>query len=191
MTPLAKKLIQLPQGGGYSAARGGNPFREQLDREYERGKREAEAAADRRLQERLAALAEESSLARATERTRWASEEAERLSLELDGAMSALEARLQDDIARLLQPFLEDTIRAKAVAGFGDALRALLRNGGARVEISGPGDLVGGIVPAEFSQACVVHVNEDANCEVRATSDATVIETRLRPWLEAIGRRHP
>jgi hypothetical protein len=192
MIPIAQKLTQL-SGPKITLwdRRSANPFQEQLEREHERGRQMAEAAANLRFAERLEAQAHELSLSHAAERARWASEEGEKLADALDRAIASLEERLQDDIARLLRPFLEEKLRAKVVADFGDALRTLLKNaGGTRIEVSGPSDLVEKFVGAVPARIDIVQAHDTAGCDVTARCDATVIETHLRQWLDAIGEKN-
>lgn len=180
MTPLAHKLIRLP-------SRSVDPFQERLKREYERGAAEAEAAANRRAEERLAAQARELSEAHRAERTRWASEQGDKLSRDLANAVATMTASLQEGTARLLRPFLERQLRTQAVAEFGEALHTLLRHDkGARIAIRGPADLVHKIVDSELAPFCDVTVAEE--CDVTAACGATAIETHFGDWLTALER---
>jgi hypothetical protein len=182
MTPLAQKLVHLPFAG-----RGTDPLQERLRREYERGAAEAMAAADRRAEERLAAQARDMAKAHNDERARWASEQGEILARDFAASLAALQASLRDEVARLLRPFLEDRLRRKAVAEFGDALRTLLRHDKtAQIAIRGPADLIERIVTDEVAPFCDATVGED--CEVVATCGATTIATHLRDWLAALER---
>jgi hypothetical protein len=148
---------------------------------------EAEAAANRRSEERLAAQAREMATAHEEERARWASGQGEKLARDLAASLSALQAGLRDEVARLLRPFLDNELRCKAVAEFGDALRTLLRHDkAARIAIRGPADLIERIVTDEVAPFCDVTVAEE--CEVVATCGATEIAAHLHEWLAALER---
>lgn len=182
MTPLAHKLVHLPQTG-----RAADPFQERLKREYERGAAEAEAASDRRAEERLAALAKELTDAHQAERARWASEQGEKLAGDLGQALAAMQTTLRDEVARLLMPFLENQLRGKAVAEFQEALSTLLRHDkGARIAIRGPGDLVERIVTKELAPFCDVTIGDE--CGIGAVCGATLIETHFHDWLAALDK---
>jgi hypothetical protein len=189
MIPIAQKLVRLrPREHALehtAAAKHPPSLTERLLAEYERGRQEAAASAEKKANERLEQQAREFADARAAERAQWAKAEGEKLAQAIHGAIAALEARLQEDVAKLLQPFLEAKLRAKAAAEFGEALRALLKNdGGVRFEIRGPGDLVEALVPNLGELAYTVRT--DTASEVSTRCDRTLIETRLRPWLAAL-----
>jgi hypothetical protein len=185
MIPIAQKLTRLHPREHSVTAKHPPSQAERLLAEFERGRQEGAGAAEKRANERIEKLQREFAESRATDRALWAKAEGERLANELRGAMVALEGRLQEDVARLLQPFLEAKLRAKAVAEFGAALRALVKSdGGVHIDIHGPADIVEAFANANDLN-CTVNP-EDTACEVSAHSDRTMIETGLRPWLTAL-----
>lgn len=176
MTPLARKLAFLPLASGGDAA----------GREYARGRQDAEIAAMERMEAALdnerQRLAEE--LAR--ERQTWAAEEGERLSSSLAAAVAEVERRLHDCMARILQPFLEDEIREKALRSFTRTTRSLIEDGDAiRLTVAGPEDLLARAFGEGSPAACVVKI-EPGRPDVSATFGETRIETEIGAWIARI-----
>lgn len=150
-------------------------------RGYEAG-REAERCA-------LAAKLEQSA-AEFQERLRgdrqvWAAEEGAKLAQGLARGLIELEQRVGEAVALLLKPFLPVAVREKAVAELSRQIKTLVAGDSAvALSISGPADLLQAVRSALPPGLSSVDFEENDDCEIHVRADGTLIETRLRAWLE-------
>jgi hypothetical protein len=120
----------------------------------------------------------------AAERQAWVNNEATRLSERLHHGLREVEARIAETTARILKPFLADAIRRRVVADLAAILEQTLSDGrSVRVQLSGPEDLLEALKKALDGKASSVVFQAAESCEVRATVDHTVFETRIAAWL--------
>ena len=154
---------------------------------YLRGTADGEAraaATHERLLEQERAAAEARLRA---EQTRWAAEEGARLAQSLSGAIEALAERLADQAGRLLEPFVEARILARALAELRQALGQLLAGGeGAGVRVCGPADLLAALREGAGASAAAVEFVEAEGIDVRIVAADSIIESRLAEWMERL-----
>lgn len=194
MIPLALRLVEFsPEGQAHEpAAIPAEPINIEvsaleLAEAYERGRlagrqEEQEVFADKfeqdrqRLDQRLQALRDE-----------WNASQVEPMAQQLTAAMAAIEERLADHVAKILEPFVEKALQVKAVEEFCATIKDAVRGSAeALIAITGPRDLLDAIaaklkplpVPIEY-------VVSDA-CVVSARLGATIFETQLSRWLSAL-----
>jgi len=121
------------------------------------------------------------------EREAWVAEEGAKLAQGLARGLTDLEQRVGEAVALLLGPFLTVAAREKAVAELGRQIRTLVAGDSAvALSISGPADLLQAVRSALPCGLNVVDFEENDDCEVRVRADGTLIETRLRGWLEGL-----
>jgi len=140
--------------------------------EAEHARAEAEVAFERRM---------------GHERRRWTETEADRLAARIAEGLGDLETRLAADVGRILLPFLEATIRQKALDELTRTLREILadtRNTG--LTITGPEDLLGMVRSRLGAEAASLSYVVDEAPDIHVASDDTAIETQLRAWSERL-----
>lgn len=147
---------------------------------FQQGEAKAAAAAE----EMLAAERRSAQVRLAAERACWASEEGERLAQATREGLEAVETRLCEQVARILQQFAEASLRIRIV----DALKATLSGllAGDRpavVRISGPGDLVAAMRGCAAGTAKAIEYVETDAVDVSIVADDTLIESQLDAWM--------
>jgi hypothetical protein len=122
----------------------------------------------------------------ATARQNWAATEGNVLSDAFVRALQELEARLAATTARILLPFLASEVRHAAVAELVTTIETILaRNQAARIEISGPDDLLG-VLRSRLADKVTATFTTSQSCDVRVVIDQTTLETRFGAWIAAI-----
>jgi hypothetical protein len=190
-TPAAPYLTEFGSGGGrpvlakvrhdpvseeaYWAAR----LAEAHASGVESGKAAAMAALEPKLEEQRAQLARQL----ASERKAWATQQGEKLGMQLEAGLRALEAEIADAAARVLAPLLEAQLCERAVADLLAELEVLLRKDpGLSLSITGPEDLLQVLRSRLADKACTVTYVASEACDVRISADQTLLETRLAAW---------
>lgn len=139
------------------------------------------------LAEGNAGLAEErvrSAVRLGEERAKWSDQQAVAIVNGFSTACRELEANIASSVARILQPFLADSVRDKAVEALIEQISALTCSSPVPVfRISGPADLLER-VRAQIQAAGQMGVEYQAadTLEIRIVADQTVIETQMQAW---------
>ena len=139
------------------------------------------------LAEGNAGLAEErvrSAVRLGEERAKWSDQQAVAIVNGFATACRELETNIASSVARILQPFLADAVRDKAIEALIEQISVLTGSSPVPVfRISGPGDLLERV--REQLQAArrtgVEYQTSDA-LEIRVVADQTVIETQMQAW---------
>lgn len=188
MTPLYEPKPKAEAQKADGSAKAAKPAKEQapdpaavLAAAVEAARAEERAAARAAFEAERARDAEAFEAHLALVRQQWAAESAETLSAGLKAAIAEMEERIANATGRLLLPFLNEAVRAKAVEDLSANITRLLRAPQApTLRISGPQDLLDmlrtrcGEIGIEFVPTTDV--------DVRVTADDTVIETQLSAW---------
>jgi len=154
---------------------------------YGRGLAEGKAAAraefDAKLVEQEMAAAERL----VAERERWVDEEGGRLAGLIASALAELEARIGDQVARVLKPMFADEVQKRAVAELASALEALMANGDfTKLTVTGPEDLLKMLSSRLTVKIGNVVFTPAPGCDLHIIADQTVLETRIGAWASAI-----
>jgi hypothetical protein len=150
----------LAAGRAEERARAEAEFRTRLD--------EAHAAFDARL---------------AQERAAWAAAEGASLAERLAEGLATLRSGVEDAVAAILAPFVEDALRTHAVAALREALAPILSAGASpSLRISGPGDLITALRDALGPAAGAAVLEPGEGPDVRVVADRTLLETQLQAW---------
>ncbi len=96
---------------------------------YGRGLAEGKAAAKAEFDEKLAQQSKVAEERLAVERERWAAEEGGRLADLIASHLGALEARIGDQVAKVLKPVFIVEVQRRAVAELASTLESLMSNG--------------------------------------------------------------
>jgi hypothetical protein len=122
------------------------------------------------------------------ERAKWSDQQAVAIVNGFTAACRELETNIASSVARILQPFLADAVRDKAVAALVQQISALTCNSPVPVfRISGPDDLLD-LVKAQLDTARRTGIEYQATdaLEIRVVADQTVIETQISAWTERL-----
>jgi len=193
--PVASYLIDFGRDGDFAAAatalrgRQAAPDADAARIEaahasgFESGKAAGRAELERKLEEQKAG--HEAQLARA--RRTWASEEGSKLAEQLSGGLREVETAIADAAARILHPFLAAAVREQAIASLRAELEVLLqKDAGIQIGVSGPEDLLHAVRAQLAGRTEAVTYLPGEGIDVRVSVGRTVIETRLKTWLEKI-----
>jgi hypothetical protein len=146
------------------------------------GRAEAKGEFDAKLAHELARLAAE----HAAERARWVRAEAQRMSGAWCSTLDELAKAIADSASRVLKPFLAAALRRKATQELAATLDELLaKEGGLRIHLTGPEDLLETIAAGLEARASVTR-EASASCDVRVEVGQTVLVARLGAWLAAL-----
>jgi hypothetical protein len=122
------------------------------------------------------------------ERAKWSDQQAVAIVNGFTAACHELETNVASSVARILQQFLADAVRDKAVAALVQQISGLMSDSSPPVfRISGPADLLE-LVKAQLDQARRMSIDyqvADA-LEIRVAADQTVIETQMSAWIERL-----
>src|SRR4029079_13163498 len=139
------------------------------------------------LGEKDAKLAEErvrSAVRLGEERAKWSDQQAVVMVNGFAAACRELETSVARSVAHILQPFLLDAVRDKAVAALFQQIAALTFNSPVPVfRIAGPADLLD-LVKAQLDATGRTGIDYQVAeaAEVRVVADQTVIETQSSAW---------
>jgi hypothetical protein len=142
------------------------------------------------LAEGEAKLAEErvrGALTIANERAKWCEQQAAIVD-GLAAACRELETNVASAVARILQPFLADAVRDKAVAALVEQISALTSHSPVPAfRVTGPSDLLD-LVRARLDAAGRTGIDYQIAdvCEIRVVADQTVIETQISAWIDRL-----
>lgn len=129
--------------------------------------------------------------ARRKERSAWVTAESSRLAEQLATSLSDLEESLSQSVVRIFAPFLRSAVRDKAISDLRDTVLALLsEDNSARIEVSGPRDLIDGIRDALANGAPdrsgqIVFLDAEGP-DARVVAGDMVCATQLAVWNERI-----
>src|SRR4051794_40813302 len=118
------------------------------------------------------------------ERAKWSDQQAAVMVNGFAAACRELETSVARSVAHILQPFLVDAVRDKAVAALVEQIAALTFNSPVPVfQITGPVDLLD-LVKAQLDATGRTGIEYQVAeaAEVRVIADQTVIETQISAW---------
>jgi hypothetical protein len=158
----------------------------EADRAYRRGLEDGRAAARAEYAKHLDDLRREFDEQRLGDRQAWADGEARRMAEALDNGLAQIEAHIAETVARVLEPFLLQERRRRAVQELVEAINAMvLRQQALEVAIRGPEDLVQALHAALDGRVrleCAISDEPD----VQVLVDHTIIETRIGAWMSRV-----
>jgi hypothetical protein len=117
------------------------------------------------------------------ERSKWSKEEAARLATLFAEAFQALESKLTASVARILTPFLIETLRDKMVDDLAATVASLLADKQVMtMKIAGPEDLLSMLSNRLGSYDASIEYIPGNQPDVTVTANDTLIETQLKAW---------
>lgn len=158
----------------------------EIEKAYRRGLEEGRAAARAEYAKHIDDLRQTMEAERIADRAAWTQDEAARFAEALEASMSAVEGRIAEVVARVLEPFLVEAQRQRAVQHLVDTINQLtVRQQGLSMTVTGPEDLLvalnerlGGRLQLDLRVADRVDVLVE-------TTDST-IETRIASWMQSV-----
>jgi hypothetical protein len=154
------------------------------DEAYRRGYRAGLSEADAKLAEERVRGA----IRLGEERAKWSDQHAVAIVNGLAAACRDLEMNIASSVARILELFVSEAVRKKAVEVLVEQISALTCNSSVPVfRISGPGDLLE-LVKAKLGTAQRMDIEYEVadGVEVRVVADQAVIETHIAMWIERL-----
>ncbi|MCP3464111.1 MULTISPECIES: hypothetical protein [unclassified Bradyrhizobium] len=155
-----------------------------LDDAYRRGYAAGVAEGDAKLAEERVRGA----IRLGEERAKWSDQQAVAIVNGFTAACRELETNVASSVARILQPFLVDAVRDKAVAALVEQISTLTCQSPVPVfKITGPSDLLE-LVKTQLDTARRTGIEYQVadSFEIRVVADQTVIETQISPWIERL-----
>ena len=160
------------------------------DDAYQRGFAAGKAEALKEVENRLEEQRDYHNQQLTLERFTWAKRESDKLSDGIADGLKEIEARISGIVARILRPFIADSIHGQAISELISALEALLgTNEGVTLEISGPEDLLQLLREKLRSRNVSVVFKPGKDMDVRVVAGQTVLETCLGTWMKRVEER--
>jgi hypothetical protein len=143
------------------------------------------------LAEGEAKLAEErvrSAIRLGEERAKWSDQQAVAIVNGFAAACRELETNVAGSVARILQPFLIEAVRDKAIAVLVEQISALTSSSSVPVfRITGPRDLLDPVrAQLDAAQRTGIEYQVADVIEIRLVADQTVIETQISTWADRL-----
>lgn len=178
--------------GSTAVRRDAPPASDPIEEAYARGVEAGRAAAQAEHEAKLASQQTLFAKRIELERQKWIVGVAARFADTLTAGMRDMEMRIVDTTARILRPFVEAELHAKAVAELQASLGALLAaEPGVSLHIKGPGSILAVLEKqlANKQPAATFEIIEDI--DVRITAGQAVLETCLGEWLSKLKEAMP
>lgn len=157
-----------------------------IERAYRRGLEEGRAAARIEYAKHIDDLRREAEADRMADRMAWTQAEAARFAEDLEASLVEVEGRIAEVVARVLEPFLVEAQRRRAVHELIEAISTLTqRQQGLDLSISGPEDLLVAL-GERLNGRVKLNLSVTDTPDVRVSADDTVIETRLGGWIASL-----
>ncbi|MEG9524538.1 MAG: hypothetical protein MIL41_02005 [Hyphomicrobiales bacterium] len=151
------------------------------------GRRQGEALAQQAVEAAVAAERDAAAAALAEARQLWVEAESAVLASAFTAQAEALETRLAQSLARVLQPFLAEALRREAIGDLHATLASILADGpSGTLDVTGPADLVAALARRLDLPSGRLTLDSNGSPDVRIRTNGTVIETRLKAWGERI-----
>ncbi len=158
-----------------------------INEAYLQGVAEGQAAARAELDAKLKEQAAAVETRIAADRRAWLVGEGKRIAEALAAGLREIEARIADQVSRVLRPVIAGHVQRRAVEDLVQTLEALLTKGDVgRITVSGPQDLIEALRERLDGKAGNVTLIPTAAADLRIEADETVLETRIAAWAEAI-----
>jgi hypothetical protein len=156
----------------------------------EEGRAEAAAAAEQRAAADLQRLQVEHETHLAAERQKWRDEEASILQDRLGTALRRIEDDLAECVARILRPFIIESLRRQMIGELVEHVGTLVASHDMMaIMIAGPPDLIAVLQEKLAGLPIAIAYNESDGVDVRVTAEKTMIETRLKAWIDLIAAK--
>ena len=99
-------------------------------------------------------------------------------------ALSQLQSEIADGVARILKPFLVLSLRDQVLDALSETMRTVLKDDKPLLKVSGPEDLLEALRERMGQDEASISYEAAPAVEVSVVADHTVIETRLKAWID-------
>jgi hypothetical protein len=148
---------------------------------------EEREAAQRQLEEAVAAEKTRYEDELASQRVIWVEQQAGQLSMQIVEGFGRIEAILSERVANILKPFVSEAFRQQSNAEFKEVLATLLiGDETGPMKITGPEDLVQALKKNLGSHGGAIEFLPGDHVEVSVTARDTTVQTRLRAWSDRL-----
>ncbi len=126
----------------------------------------------------------------AAERQKWLREEGEALASNLATALQQIEDRLAECVTRILRPFIIESLRRQMIAELVEHVGSLVASHATMaIKIAGPADLLAVLQEKLSGLPVAIDYERDLGVDVRVVAEETMIETRLKAWIDLISAK--
>lgn len=123
----------------------------------------------------------------AAERERWLGEEAEQLHERLAAGIRRLEESISECVARVLRPFVIDTLRRQMIDDLIEHIATMIgSNEKIAIKIAGPADLLASLREKLAPLPAAIDYEQRDRVDVSVVAEQTAIETQLEAWIKLI-----
>jgi hypothetical protein len=148
---------------------------------------EERQAAQRQLEEAVAAEKTRYEDELASQRVVWVEQQASQLSTQIVEGFGRIEAILSERVANILKPFVSEAFRQQSTAEFKEALATLLMGDETGpMKITGPKDLVQALRENLGPHGGAIEFLPGDHVEVSVTARDTTVQTQLRAWSDRL-----
>jgi uncharacterized protein (DUF2267 family) len=159
----------------------------QLEEAAARGRQEALEAARAEFAAALAVERKDWEDQEAARRLAWQAGEFARFSEKIDRAMTAIEDRVAQAVARILKPFINEERAKQVTAALSENLsRILSRDAPAMLKITGPEALLSVLRDKMSEHAVKVEYIPSAGADVTVEANQTIIQSQLQAWIDHV-----
>lgn len=124
----------------------------------------------------------------AAERAKWLSEESEPLKEKIDTALAQMKEALADSVGQILRPFVIDALRRQMLGELVEHITTLAASHEAiEMKILAPADLIEVLRQKLAELPLAIHYEAREGVDVSVVTGQTMIETRLKTWIDLIG----
>lgn len=182
-SPVAAKAAEVKREPPAPPKAATPPAPNLLDEAYRRGHAAGLAEADAKLAEERV----RSAIRLGEERAKWSDQQNVAIVNGFAAACRDLEVNIASAVARVLQPFLAEAIRDKAVAALVEQIGALMSGGSTTVvRVNGPGDLLEMVKTQLDTRRLAIEYQISNSLDIRAVADQTAIETQIAAWTQRL-----
>lgn len=124
------------------------------------------------------------------ERQRWVAEEAEALKAQLAGGLAQLQEVLADSVGHILRPFVVESLRRQMIEELVGHVASMAANPDKiAIKIHGPADLLVELQTRLGEGAFAIDYEVADGVDVQVIAAQTMIETRLKVWIDLINAK--
>jgi hypothetical protein len=124
------------------------------------------------------------------ERQKWAQEQGEPLTEKLATALQQMQEALAETVGQILRPFIIEALRRQMMSELVEHVAAMAASHEEiAIKICGPADLIAHLHGKLAALPVAIDYEESEGVDVRVVAAQTMIETRLKTWIDLISAR--
>ncbi|WP_246317195.1 hypothetical protein [Hyphomicrobium methylovorum] len=178
-------LADIDRGGGFALPDHGEKLSEAHNTGFQLGLAAGRVEAEADCELRLAELETRHLEMLAQQREGLQRDYADALADRFDGAVKMIERAIEERVANLLQPWLVERLRARAIEDLEKAIVRALSEG-AKVHIEAPPTIVAHLRDRLPNTGLQIEYSESQTADIRAHIEDTQIEANLSVWISEL-----